>query len=117
MAAMVAAGATLLVCFPPGHDAFYPSCPLHDWLGLQCPGCGMTRALACLLAGRVGEALRWNALAVVLAPWVVGFAVAQSYAVLRWNCWRDVRVSRGWMTVAYAVVAAFGVVRNVGFGR
>jgi len=100
--------AVVLAWFPPERYAFYPQCPIHEWLGWQCPGCGMTRALACLFAGRMREAVEWNALSVVLA----GGGMAQGYFVLRWGRWPA--VSSGWVTVACAVVAAFGVGRNLG---
>lgn len=106
----------LLAYFPPEIYAFYPSCPLHDWLGLQCPGCGLTRALADLVAGRVGEAARHNVLAVVLAPAALGFCWLQSYSVWRWNRWQPVRVPRTWVAASCTAVALFGLGRNFGFG-
>ncbi|HCC55687.1 MAG TPA: hypothetical protein DEQ47_00200 [Solibacterales bacterium] len=116
MAAAFTAAVALLACFPPERYTFYPSCPLHELLGLQCPGCGLTRALADLMAGRMREAAGHNALAVALMPAVVGFALMQSYSVLRWNRWREVRVGPGWVAVAYAAVAVFGLGRNLGHG-
>jgi hypothetical protein len=111
--AAIAAGllvlAALLTWFPPQRYAFYPHCPIHEWLGWQCPGCGMTHALACLVAGRVREAVEWNALSVGLAA----AGMAQGYFVLRWNRWPA--VSRDWVTAACAVVLVFGVGRNFVF--
>jgi hypothetical protein len=43
-----------------------PICPWRTLLGLQCPGCGGTRAIAALLHGDVIEAFRHNALAPVV---------------------------------------------------
>jgi hypothetical protein len=73
----------------------------------------MTRALACLIAGRVGEAVECNALSMVLAPVAVGFGVVEGFWVLRWNCWLEVRVPIGWVAPACAGVVAFGVGRNL----
>jgi hypothetical protein len=58
----VAGVAVLLLCFPPEQYGFYPRCPIHTYLHLQCPGCGCTRALAALLHGRVADAFHFNAL-------------------------------------------------------
>ena len=62
--ALVAVAAAVLLLLPP---RFYPFCPLHEWTGLACPLCGMTRAFAALLRGHVGEALHRNALVVSAA--------------------------------------------------
>ena len=43
---------------------FYPVCQFHRLTGLNCPGCGMTRALYALLHGNFSTALRDNALLV-----------------------------------------------------
>lgn len=43
-------------------------CPSAGWLGVPCPGCGLTRAARALLTGNVGEALRLHPLVFVAAP-------------------------------------------------
>ena len=53
-------GAIVLFVFDPTQYAFYPRCVFHTLTGLDCPGCGSTRALHALLHGRVGEAFRYN---------------------------------------------------------
>lgn len=70
LAIVAAAGAWVLYTFAPGSFAFYPRCPFHLLTGLQCPGCGSTRAMHQLLHGHVGEAFRLNPMLFVL------FAVA-----------------------------------------
>ena len=61
----VGLAAMVLLLFPPGQYGFYPVCPVYRYLHVLCPGCGATRALAALLHGRVGEALRLNWLIVI----------------------------------------------------
>jgi Protein of unknown function (DUF2752) len=69
--AIIALVATILLLFPPENYSFYPRCPIHEYLHLQCPGCGATRALAALLRGHVAEALQLNPLIPLLLPLVL----------------------------------------------
>ncbi len=50
--------------FNPATHHFYPVCEFHRLTGLNCPGCGMTRAVYALLHGDWRAALRDNALLV-----------------------------------------------------
>jgi len=59
--------------FNPSTHGFYPVCLFHSLTGLNCPGCGMTRALYALLHGNFRMALKDNALFVLtLAALVIG---------------------------------------------
>jgi hypothetical protein len=63
--AVTAAGiAATVFFFNPAAHQFYPVCQFHRLTGLNCPGCGMTRALYALLHGHFSMALRDNALLV-----------------------------------------------------
>jgi Protein of unknown function (DUF2752) len=70
--------AALLLLYPPAQYHFYPQCPIHQYLHIDCPGCGATRALAALLHGHVAEALRLNALTTLLLP-IAAFYAIRSY--------------------------------------
>lgn len=59
---LAVAGAWVLYHYPPATSTFYPQCVFHQVTGLDCPGCGTTRALHALLHGRIGEAFRLNAM-------------------------------------------------------
>jgi hypothetical protein len=112
MASLLCAAA-LLLHFPPARYNIYPQCPIYHYFGILCPGCGTTRALAALLHGRVNEALRFNALTVLLLPAAIGYAVA-SYARLLTHKsfqWPQPRQSAIYTTLAAAIV--FTVVRNL----
>jgi hypothetical protein len=77
-ATTVGAGA-LVFFFNPSTHGFYPVCMFHALTGLNCPGCGATRALYALLHGNVRLAVKDNVLFVVLlavlAVWGARFAV------------------------------------------
>jgi hypothetical protein len=59
---------TVLYFFNPSAHGFYPVCQFHRLTGLNCPGCGATRALYALLHGDFSIALRDNVLLVVAIP-------------------------------------------------
>jgi hypothetical protein len=69
------AGAAVLLRFSPTQYGLYPKCPIHQYFGILCPGCGTTRALAALLHGHLIEALHFNPLTTLLLPvglaWIV----------------------------------------------
>jgi hypothetical protein len=75
-ATVVGAGA-LVFFFNPSTHGFYPVCLFHSLTGLNCPGCGATRALYALLHGNVRLAVKDNALfllaLVALAVWGARF--------------------------------------------
>jgi hypothetical protein len=57
--------------FNPSTHGFYPACLFHSLTGLNCPGCGMTRALYALLHGEFRLALKDNALFVLTSAVLV----------------------------------------------
>ncbi len=113
MLAAALALAALLRLFPPTRYPFYPPCPFHTLLGILCPGCGGTRALAALLAGRWAEAVRQNLLAVALAPALAAGAALELYSALRWNYWRKLPVSPFAVKCLLTIALLFGFARNM----
>lgn len=97
----------------PGH---YPLCPSLALLGIDCPGCGLTRGTHDLIQGDVAGALDHNILLVVVVP----------LTLVLWLGW----VRRAWtghtpavtagqqrrrtilLVVGLVAALAFGVVRN-----
>jgi len=59
--AILGSGAVLFF-FDPAQHGFYPICLFHAVTGLNCPGCGATRAAYQLLHGHLLLALHDNAL-------------------------------------------------------
>ena len=62
LAAAALGVAAMIFFFNPAANGFYPVCQFHRLTGLNCPGCGMTRAVYALLHGEFRTALRDNAL-------------------------------------------------------
>jgi hypothetical protein len=69
LGALFLAGGVVLFFFNPSTHHFYPECQFHRLTGLNCPGCGMTRAAYALLHGEFASAVRDNALLVGLLAW------------------------------------------------
>jgi hypothetical protein len=65
--AAVVAAAVLYQRGPSGLGLF-PGCLFHRFTGLQCPGCGMTRATYATLHGDFARAFRLNPVGMVLLP-------------------------------------------------
>lgn len=99
-----AIGAVILYHFPPTPHSFYPPCLFHMVTGLQCPGCGATRAVYHLLHGDVAGAFRFNQLLFVLMPFLA--------VVVGWP--QVVTKPRVVQTIA-VVVIGYGIVRNLPF--
>lgn len=109
------AGCAYVAFFDPStSSALYPACPFRAVTGLDCPGCGVTRALHSLANGDLPAALDHNVLWVVALP------------VLLWWMLRGFVRSRGrrppgpsvtwrpWMTwTLVSTVLAFWLVRNL----
>lgn len=110
---VTAAGlAALVFFFDPATHHFYPVCQFHRLTGLNCPGCGMTRALHALLHGEVAVALHDNALLVcgLIALPARGLWLAASKSGGRPAAeWLPIR----WLWPLLTVVLVFTVLRNL----
>lgn len=61
-------GAWGLRSYDPARGTPLPACRFNQMTGLQCPGCGATRASHHLLNGRIRQALYFNAFFVITVP-------------------------------------------------
>jgi hypothetical protein len=102
---VLAAGAWVLYTFAPTAYGFYPHCVFKQVTGLDCPGCGSTRALHHLLHGRVDEAFRFNPMLFALMG--VGLIALPSYVrgaqprflMQPWFAWGTFVVLTAWWIV------------------
>jgi hypothetical protein len=88
-------------------------CPFKLATGLDCPGCGGTRAAHELLTGHLGRALDYNALAVVALPFIAWALFVVIVAALGGPKLPQISLSKRWTYVGVAVILVFWVVRNL----
>lgn len=94
--------------FPPAATSWYPRCVFHTLTGLDCPGCGGTRALHHLLHGRVGDAFAMNPMLFAMLL-VAAFAAP---AFLRGESPRF--MSKPWFGwTSFVVLTGFWIGRNL----
>jgi hypothetical protein len=103
----------ILFLDPPGLAGLWPACPIHQLLGIECPGCGATRALAALLHGRVMQAVQLNALFVLFLPFAIAAAIRIYRSAIRPGIFTWPNPPSAAIYSAVAVSIAFTIVRNV----
>jgi hypothetical protein len=112
LAATAIGVAATVFFFNPATHGFYPVCQFHRLTGLNCPGCGMTRAFYALLHGEFLTALHDNALFV----FALG-TLAVRGAWLRWKKFRG-RPDGGFFPTKFpwpllVIALVFTVLRNL----
>ena len=91
-----------------------PGCLFHRLTGMECAGCGMTRATYALLHGRLDEAFRFNPVGIVLLPFAVVVAGTLFFSSVYRKSWpvlSRIGVVGFWFLVAGVI--AFGILRNI----
>lgn len=114
IAVVLAVAAAAFVSFPAG-ARFFPACQFHRLTGLNCPGCGMTRAVQSLMHGDFISALHDNAF--LVAALLLGLARGG------WLVWRKIRrrpavkfFPAAYLWPVLGVWLAFGILRNLPAG-
>jgi uncharacterized membrane protein YhdT len=108
--ALCALTALLYTVDPSAHTLWL--CPVHTITGLQCAGCGMTRAAHELLHGHIEQALHFNVLSVVVLPLVLLVCWRTVYAWWHGTSPAPVQLPRGVEMTALVVVLVYMVMRN-----
>lgn len=69
-------GCGIYTYFNPENNYWFPKCIFYQLTGLQCPSCGVQRALHSLLIGKISEAFHYNPFLVVALPFLLGVVYA-----------------------------------------
>jgi len=103
----------VLANFFPAGQFFYPRCLLYSTTGLQCPGCGATRATSALLHGEWARAWRLNPLWVILLPFLAWTYLTWLVNDIGNRRWFQPLETRYGVIVLLAALIGFGVARNM----
>ena len=106
---------TYLFIFEPGKSGFFPACPFRLLTGLNCPGCGSTRALHRLVHGDVIGAFKFNALMMVVLPFLLYSLARYTIGAIRGRPLPRHYLAPAYMWMLLAVIVGFWVVRNTRF--
>lgn len=98
---------------PVGESKLYPRCTFKQATGLDCSGCGSTRAVSALAHGQIGQAFAYNALLMLTLPilswWFLHCLV---YGISGRRLWpRDIGVK--WIWLLPVLIILFSVIRNL----
>ena len=113
---LVATGALVLGCGalrvidPSGGPTI---CPFKAWTGLDCPGCGATRAAHQLLNGHLVAALDLNVIFVLVVPLLAWWLAAWLLRAFGGPGVPIPRPSPTVLRIAVVVLVLFGIVRNL----
>ena len=94
--------AVVFYFFNPESYGFYPRCPFFVLTGLQCAGCGGSRAVHSLLHGDFRHAFELNPLLFLAAPFVLLLFLKPAWARKPW-------VGAG----AVVIVIGYTLLRNI----
>jgi len=108
-----AAGFTLVTDPAAGSADATPSCLVKLTTGLDCPGCGGTRAAWYLMHGEVGAAARHHLIFVFAVPFLLYFYVAWSARVVFGRRLPQLRITPTAIGVFLGAWLLFAVLRNL----
>ncbi len=110
--ALLAAGGAYLYWFEPGKTGIFPICPFRALTGLNCPGCGTTRALHQLLHGHVVAAFELNPLTILLLPVLAYALVSFTKSAITGRPMPDISIQPRYVWLSLIVMCGFWIFRN-----
>lgn len=112
---LIIAGAVYLFLFEPGKTGFFLPCPFRFLTGLNCPGCGVTRALHQLLHGHFEAAFMLNPLLLLAIPFLLFALIRCSVIVMRGGVPRPNALPAPYIYAIFFIILSFWIFRNTPF--
>jgi hypothetical protein len=108
----IASGSLFLLFFNPTTSSFFPICPFRALTGLQCPGCGSTRACYQLLHLHPIAAFKLNPLMVLTLPFILYGLAGFTKSAITGKPQRRIFIPSLYLWAWLAVLLFFWVFRN-----
>src|SRR5262245_232827 len=105
-------GAIYVFTFEPGRNGFFPPCIFRLLTGLQCPGCGSTRALHQLLHGHFFAAFTLNPLFVIAIPLLLYALLRHTTLSFQGITPKPNALPARYIYLIFVVIVSFWIVRN-----
>jgi Protein of unknown function (DUF2752) len=112
LGAAMLGGCAVIYFFNPSTHGFYPTCMFHEMTGLNCPGCGATRAVYALLHGRILTALRDNSLFILSGAILTIMNVRFVWRTMRGQP-AEFNLPAGFLWTFLVVAIVFTILRNL----
>ena len=91
----------------------YIFCPIHEFTGLYCPGCGTTRMLIAILKLDFYQAFRFNPLLFILSPFFIFLFVDGIYSNIKKKKSLQQRMPSFIWYIALVITIAYMILRNI----
>jgi hypothetical protein len=105
-------GAVYVFAFEPGKTGIFPPCIFRQLTGLQCPGCGSTRALHQLLHGHFVAAFTLNPLFVIATPLLLYVLLKYTTLSFRGITPKPNALPARYIYLIFVVIVSFWILRN-----
>lgn len=113
--ALLIAGSVYLYVFEPGKTGFFPVCLFRAFTGLNCPGCGSTRAMHQILHGHFVAAFMLNPLFLLALPFLLFALIRYSVIVMRGGIPRPNAMPASVLYALFVIIVSFWIFRNTPF--
>ena len=113
--ALLIAGSVYLYVFEPGKTGFFPVCLFRLFTGLNCPGCGSTRAMHQILHGHFVAAFMLNPLFLLALPFLLLALIRYSVIVMRGGMPRPNAMTASVLYALLVIIVSFWIFRNTPF--
>lgn len=86
-------------------------CPIHKFIGIYCPGCGITRMFVSLFELNFYQAFRYNPLLFIYLIFLGVYYLY--YLIMRTLGKKPIKLSDKFLYVIIVITVLFGILRNI----